>query len=154
MRQMLGDIEAEVAHTRELTGVDALDDLVLEAIAQAPRDEFVSADIKPWAFENRPLPIASGQTISQPYIVALMTELLALAPDHTVLEIGTGSGYQTAVLSRLCRKVYSMDLLPALTDSAIARLALLGFDNIQIRSGDGHEGWPQYAPYDGIIGGF
>lgn len=151
MQQMLDSIVAEVAHTRDLTGVGTLDDRVLEAIAQVPRDEFVPADMKSWAFENRPLPIGLGQTISQPYIVALMTQLLALAPDDIVLEVGTGSGYQTAILSCLCRMVYSMDLFPALADAARARLTRLGFGNIDIRSGNGHEGWAEFAPYDGII---
>lgn len=151
MQQMLADIEAEVTFTRDMIGTDALDDGVMRAISEVPRDEFVPADIKGLAFENRPLPIGHRQTISQPYIVALMTDLLALEPDHVVLEIGTGSGYQTAVLSRLCQTVYSMDLVPALADAASARLARLGHANVHVRSGNGYAGWPEHAPYDGII---
>ncbi len=151
MQQMLADIGDEVKYTRDLIGKEALSDRVMSAMAAVPRDEFVPADIKTLAFDNRPLPIGHGQTISQPYIVALMTDLLAPEANHVVLEIGTGSGYQTAVLSRLCRTVYSMDLVPALVDSAAARLSRLGCSNVHVRSGNGYAGWPENAPYDGII---
>jgi protein-L-isoaspartate(D-aspartate) O-methyltransferase len=151
MRRMLADIRAEVAYTARMIGKDALDERVMDAMAKVPRDEFVPEEMKSAAFDNGPLPIGHGQTISQPYIVALMSDLLATESDHRVLEIGTGSGYQTAVLSLLCDTVYSMDLIPALTQSAAARLVRLGYRNVQTRSGNGYRGWPEHAPYDGII---
>jgi protein-L-isoaspartate(D-aspartate) O-methyltransferase len=151
MQRMLADIRAEVAYTARLIGKDAFDPRVMDAMARVPRDEFVPDGLKSAAFANGPLPIGHGQTISQPYIVALMTDLLETQPDHRVLEIGTGSGYQTAVLSLLCDKVYSMDLIPALTEDAAARLARLGYRNVETRSGNGYRGWAEHAPYDGII---
>ncbi len=151
MQRMLADIRAEVAYTARIIGKDALDPRVMDAMAKVPRDEFVPDEMKSAAFDNGPLPIGHGQTISQPYIVALMSDLLAVQPGHRVLEIGTGSGYQTAVLSLLCETVYSMDLVPALTDSAAARLKRLGYHNVRVRSGNGYAGWPEHAPYDGIM---
>jgi len=124
---------------------------VLDAMGRVPRHEFVPPAVRGWAYRDSPLPIGHGQTISQPYIVALMTDLLEVQPEHRVLEIGTGSGYQTAVLSRLCDTVYSMDLIPALSDAAAARLRRLGHANVQTRAGNGYLGWPEHAPYDGII---
>lgn len=149
--QMLADIRTEVLYTRELIGRDALDARVMTALAKVPREQFVPEALRAAAFDDGPLPIGHGQTISQPYIVALMTDLLATQPDHRVLEIGTGSGYQTAVLSLLCRQVYSMDLIPDLTETAAARLKRLGYHNVEIRSGNGYAGWREHAPYDGII---
>ena len=151
MQLMLEDIRAEVAYTRSMIGRDELGEAVLEAMSRVPRDEFVANDLKAAAFDNGPLPIGHGQTISQPYIVALMTDLLALRPDQRVLEIGTGSGYQTAVLSLLCQTVYSVELVPALADAAVRRLTGLGYNNVHLRQGNGYEGWPEHAPYDGII---
>jgi protein-L-isoaspartate(D-aspartate) O-methyltransferase len=151
MRQMLADINSEVGYTRRLIGKAALDRRVMDAMARVPRDEFVPDEMKELAFDNGPLPIGHGQTISQPYIVALMTDLLQPQADQQVLEIGTGSGYQTAVLSLLCRQVYSMDLIPKLTAAAASRLARLGYANVRIRSGNGYHGWPEHAPYHGII---
>ena len=151
MQLMLEDIRAEVAYTRSMIGRDELSEAVLVAMSKVPRDEFVPNDLKAAAFDNGPLPIGHGQTISQPYIVALMSDLLALHPGQTVLEIGTGSGYQTAVLSRLCQTVYSVELVPLLADAAARRLADLGYDNVHLRQGNGYEGWPEHAPYDGII---
>lgn len=151
MQRMLDDIRSEVAYTRHLIGREALDTRVMDAMARVPRDKFVPEAMKAAAFDNGPLPIGHGQTISQPYIVALMTELLATRPQHRVLEIGTGSGYQTAVLSLLCEQVYSMDLIPALSAAAAARLEQLGYRNVHIRSGNGYAGWPEHAPYDGIL---
>jgi protein-L-isoaspartate(D-aspartate) O-methyltransferase len=109
MRRMLADIEAEVSYTKRMIGRDALNDRVMQAMAAVPRDAFVPEQMRAAAFDNGPLPIGHGQTISQPYIVALMTDLLDPQPGSRVLEIGTGSGYQTAVLSLLCAQVYSMD---------------------------------------------
>lgn len=151
MQQLLTDIDSEVRITRRWTGKDALDARVMQVMAQVPRHEFVPEGEQNLAYANGPLPIGHGQTISQPYIVALMTDLLAPQAEHTILEIGTGSGYQTAVLSLLCKTVYTMDLVPPLTKAASERLARLNYTNIHARSGNGYQGWPEHAPYDGII---
>jgi len=149
--QMLADIRANVAFTKDMIGKDRLDPRVMMAMAKVPRDDFVPHKLKGAAFVDGPLPIGHGQTISQPYIVALMSDLLGTEPDHVVLEIGTGSGYQTAVLSLLCVTVYSMDLIEELTEVAGERLTQLGCTNVHVRSGNGYQGWPEHAPYDGII---
>ena len=151
MQQMLAEINSEVGYTRHLIGKASLDRRVMEAMARVPRDEFVPAEMKKSAFDNGPLPIGRGQTISQPYIVALMTDLLAAESDQSVLEIGTGSGYQTAVLSLLYWQVYSMELIPELSKTATHRLARLGYTNIQLCCGNGYQGWPEHAPYHGIL---
>jgi len=150
-QDMLDDIDAEVRYTRSLIGKDALDARVMDAVRTVPRDEFVPPDMKSAAFENGPLPIGHGQTISQPYIVALMTDMLAPEPEHRILEIGTGSGYQTAILSQLCRKVYSIEFVAELGVAAAELFKKLGYHNIETRIGDGHQGWLEHAPYDGII---
>ncbi|HEB96731.1 MAG TPA: protein-L-isoaspartate(D-aspartate) O-methyltransferase [Sedimenticola thiotaurini] len=150
-RQMLRDIEEEVAFTRSMTGRDHLDPRVMAAMAEVPREAFVPPELRYAAFDNGPLPIGHGQTISQPYIVALMTDLLEPQPEHRVLEIGTGSGYQTAILSRLCSEVYSIEVVPALTEVARRLFDDLGYQNIHLRVGNGYQGWPEHAPYDGII---
>jgi protein-L-isoaspartate(D-aspartate) O-methyltransferase len=123
----------------------------MAAMREVPRDTFVPVDLRYAAFDNGPLPIGHGQTISQPYIVALMTDMLQLQPEHRVLEIGTGSGYQAAILSRLCRLVYSVEVVPELSEAAQRLFQQLGYDNIETRTGNGYEGWPEHAPYDGII---
>lgn len=151
IERMIADIESEVGYTRSMTGRKTLATGVMEAMASVPRDAFVPDNLKHMAFENGPLPIGHGQTISQPFIVALMTDLLALNPDSTVLEIGTGSGYQTAILAHLCRQVYTVEIVPELQEAAHARLLKLGFNNIESCTGDGYSGWPEHAPYDGII---
>jgi len=148
---MLDDIEAEVRYTRSLIGKDELDVQVMEAMRKVPRDAFVPPDMKSVAFENGPLPIGHGQTISQPYIVALMTDMVAPEPEHRILEIGTGSGYQTAILSQLCSKVYSVEVVEELCVAAAALFKKLGYQNIETRIGDGYHGWPEHAPYDGIV---
>lgn len=150
-QRMLDDILVEIEITRSYTGLSRFSDGVMSAVADVPRDAFVPDEVKTFAFHNGPLPIGHGQTISQPYIVALMTELLELKPDDTVLEIGTGSGYQTAVLSRLARKVYSMEIIASLGEQAAQKLHKLGYLNIDTCIGDGYLGWPEHAPYDGII---
>jgi protein-L-isoaspartate(D-aspartate) O-methyltransferase len=127
------------------------DPSVLEALRSVPRHEFVPDEYRSLAYSDRPLPIGLGQTISQPYIVGLMTELLVPEPDDVVLEVGTGSGYQAAVVARLVRQVYSVELLPDLAASAARRLARLGVSNVEVRSGDGYLGWPEHAPFDGIL---
>ena len=123
----------------------------MEAMGKVPREQFVPSDLRGYAFDNGPLPIGHGQTISQPYIVALMTDLLELQADHTVLEIGTGSGYQTAILSLLARQVYTIEVVQELGEASARGLPELGYTNISFRIGDGHAGWPEHAPYDAII---
>ena len=127
------------------------DPRVLEAMREVKRHLFVPAESAEDAYEDYPLPIGEGQTISQPYIVALMTELLELKAEDRVLEIGTGSGYQGAILSRLAREVYSIEIVPSLGETARKRLDLLGYDNVQVKVGDGYQGWPEKAPFDAII---
>ena len=151
MKRMLSDIEAEVRYTRQMIGKNALDPRVMAAMANTPREEFVPRSYSEAAFDNGPLPIGHGQTISQPYIVALMTDLLELEEDDIVLEIGTGSGYQTAILAQLCSKVYSIEYVQALAAAAGARLKRLGYDNIESKCGNGYDGWPEHAPFDAII---
>lgn len=149
--QMLRDIEAEVRYTRDLIGRDALDARVMAAMAAVPRQEFVPEPERRYAYVNGPLPIGNGQTISQPYIVALMTDLLGCGPHDRVLEIGTGSGYQAAVLSRVVAQVYSVEIIHALAEQAASRLTRLGYGNVATLSGDGYQGWPEHAPFDGIL---
>ncbi len=125
---------------------------VLRAMRAVPRQAFVPSHYQSEAYADRPLPIACGQTISQPYMVAAMTELLALQPGQKVLEIGTGSGYQAAVLAELGEvEVYTVEIIPALAEETIARLHALGYISIHFRRGDGYYGWPEYAPYHGIV---
>ncbi len=128
-----------------------LDPTVLEAMRAVPRHEFVPEQHRANAYENRPLPIGYGQTISQPFIVALMTDLLDADEDDVVLEIGTGSGYQAAVLSPLVGRVYSIEIVPELGASAAERIERLDFDNVETKVGDGYYGWPEAAPFDGIV---
>jgi protein-L-isoaspartate(D-aspartate) O-methyltransferase len=130
---------------------DGFDRRVLQAMGEVPRHEFVPEDSKGFAYYNRPLPIGHGQTISQPYIVALMTDLAQPKPDDIVLEIGTGSGYQAAILSPLVQHVYSIEIIEALAADAKQRLQRLGFANVTTRLGDGYYGWEEHAPFDAII---
>ena len=124
---------------------------VLEAMRAVPRHLFVPERLRSWAYADHPLPIGDGQTISQPYIVALMTQLLDLKPGEKVLEIGTGSGYQAAVLAHLTDRVYSIEIKQELARNAERRLKGLGYETIQLRSGDGYAGWKEHAPYDAVI---
>jgi protein-L-isoaspartate(D-aspartate) O-methyltransferase len=124
---------------------------VLQAMRRVPRHLFVPEHERPFAYDDRPLPIGRGQTISQPYIVAYMTEALQLEPSHTVLEIGTGSGYQAAVLAEIARQVYSIEIVPDLAESARLALAQAGYQNVEVRTGNGYLGWPDRAPFDRII---
>jgi protein-L-isoaspartate(D-aspartate) O-methyltransferase len=151
IKRMLADIEREVEYTRSLIGRERLSSRVMEAMGQVPREQFVPAELRSYAFENGPLPIGHRQTISQPYIVALMTDLLELQADHTVLEIGTGCGYQTAILSLLAKQVYTIEVVQELGAASARRLQELGYTNICFRIGNGYAGWPEYAPYDAII---
>jgi len=148
---MLQDIDDEVRYTRTMIGRDALDPRVMAAMAEVPRHAFVPAHEQVYAYSNGPLPIGHGQTISQPYIVALMTDLLECGPTDKVLEVGTGSGYQAAILSRVVGRVYSVEIIPELSERAAERLARLGYANVETRCGDGYLGWPEHAPYDGIL---
>jgi protein-L-isoaspartate(D-aspartate) O-methyltransferase len=127
------------------------DPRVLEAMRAVPRDQFVPADQARRAYDDSPLPIGFGQTISQPYIVAYMTEALDVRPTHKVLEVGTGSGYQAAVLGRLAREVYTIEIVSELATQAAGRLKALGCTNVQVRDGDGYAGWPEQAPFDRIM---
>jgi protein-L-isoaspartate(D-aspartate) O-methyltransferase len=127
------------------------DERVLAALEQVPRHSFVPDQLEPHAYEDRPLPIGHGQTISQPYIVAYMTEKLALRPGARVLDIGTGSGYHAAILARVAVRVVSVEVVPELAARARARLARLGFANVSVHLADGALGWPADAPYDGIL---
>ncbi len=124
---------------------------VIESMLQVPREEFVPKNLRKMAYLNRPLPIGYGQTISQPYIVALMTELLNVDKDDRVLEVGTGSGYQAAILSNIVKEVYTVEIIEALAKSAEKRLKRLGYKNVKVKWGDGYYGWEEYAPFDAII---
>jgi len=148
---MIDEIAATARETAEETGRPVLDGRVMSAVASVPREAFVPATEERYAYRNNALPIGHGQTISQPYIVALMTDLLNPQADHVVLEVGTGSGYQAAVLSGLVRQVYSVEVIPELAAEAQERLARLGCRNVGVTVGDGNSGWPEHAPYDGII---
>lgn len=148
---MVREIEEEVTLTRHLTGKDAMNPRVLDAMRKVPRDRFVPLESKAYAYENGPVPIGYGQTISQPYMVALMTDLLDPKPNDIVLEIGTGSCYQAAVLSLLVKQVYTVEIILGLAEQAKERLRRFGYANVEARAGDGYHGWPEHAPYDGII---
>lgn len=150
-QQMLDDINAEVEFTARLIGRNRLSDSVMDAMRRVPRHAFVPRSQRGEAYANRPLQIGYGQTISQPYMVALMSDLLKPRPEHSVLEIGCGSGYQAAVLSLLVKRVISLEIIPGLAKSARQRLLRLGYANVEVIEADGHLGWQAQAPYDGII---
>jgi protein-L-isoaspartate(D-aspartate) O-methyltransferase len=150
-RRMVEDITALDRQTSAEIGRPALDERVISVLAQVPRHKFVPADQVASAYENRPLPIGHGQTISQPYIVALMTDLARAQPDHRVLEVGTGSGYQAAVMAHLVKAVYTIEIVEPLGLEAAQRLKTLGYTNVQVRVGDGYNGWEEHAPYDTIL---
>jgi protein-L-isoaspartate(D-aspartate) O-methyltransferase len=149
--QMIQLIEADVRSTSHYLKQSALDTRVLDAMAQVPRHEFVPPDLADRAYHNRPLPIGHGQTISQPYIVAIMTDFLDIEPGQRVLEIGTGSGYQAAVLAEFGARVWSIEIIEALGKQAQTRLRRLGYSKVEVRLGDGYYGWPDQAPFDAII---
>ena len=150
-QRMVQEIAAHALSAGNLSGRPALDERVMAAMARVPRHAFVPEDRRESAYDNRPLPIGYGQTISQPYIVALMTDLLELEADHVALEVGTGSGYQAAILAELVSRVYSIEIIEPLARAAAARLNRLGFDKVATRHGDGYYGWEAYAPFDVII---
>jgi len=149
--RMVRAIEAHAVSLRSTLGRATLDPRVLEVMGRVPRHEFVPRWLRKEAYIDRALPIGSSQTISQPFIVALMTHLLSIEPDDVVLEVGTGSGYQAAVLGRLARRVYTIEIIPELGRSAAQRLQRLGYENIAARIGDGYRGWKEHAPFDGIV---
>jgi len=148
---LIRQIEEHVRATRQYIDKQQLDPKVMETLRTVPRHEFVPPSLKKFAYENRPLAIGHGQTISQPYIVALMTDLLEVQPSDRVLEVGTGSGYQAAVLARLARQVYTIEIIEPLAREAADRLTRLAIANIETRSGDGYYGWPEVAPFDAIV---
>lgn len=150
-RRMVDEVAQEYAETAACTGRQAMSPRVRAALAAVPRHLFLPDDRRDMAYVNRAMPIGHGQTISQPFIVALMTDLLDVEPHHRVLEIGTGSAYQAAILSRLAGRVYSIEAIAELAEEARRRLAELGCGNVQVRHGDGWLGWPEEAPFDRII---
>ena len=150
-QRLVETVEEHVRETSDYLRRARLDPRVMKAIGTVPRHEFVPANLRDRAYENRPLPIGHSQTISQPYIVAIMTDLLELTPQHRVLEIGTGSGYQAAILAALIEQVYSIEIIEPLGEAARERLARLGFDKVQVRIGDGYYGWEEHAPFDAIV---
>lgn len=148
---MVEEIAADVRLTSQSLNKQALDPAVLAAMATVPRQEFVPVELRDVAYENRPLPIGHGQTISQPYIVAVMTDLLKPEPGQRVLEIGTGSGYQAAILAELGAEVYTIEIIAELGEQARLTLTRLGYRNIETRIGDGYYGWEEHAPFDAIV---
>lgn len=148
---MLRDIRAEADYVCRMAGRGQLNAQTLKAMRRVPRQDFVSQSFRTHAYENSPLPIGGGQTISQPFIVALMTDLVAPQLTDRVLEVGTGSGYQTAVLCQLVRELYTIEILPELAQASQHRLEQIGCRNIQFRIGNGYNGWPEQAPFDVIM---
>jgi protein-L-isoaspartate(D-aspartate) O-methyltransferase len=149
--RMVAQIAALAREMGAVTGRPALGEAVMTAMARVPRHRFVSVHLEHLAYEDRPLPIGEGQTISQPFLVALMTDLLDVKPGDTVLEIGTGSGYQAAVLAELVAKVYTIEIVEPLGRRATNVLQSLGYRNVAVRIGDGYQGWPDAGPFDAII---
>jgi len=148
---MVAEVEAMYAETRAETGLAAMSAAVRKAMNKVERHRLVPPGEASRAYRNHPLPIGSGQTISQPYIVALSTDLLKPDSNSVVLEVGTGSGYQAAVLGEIVSRVYSIEVIPSLGNEAKKRLEQLGYGNIEVRIGDGYKGWPENAPFDGIV---
>jgi protein-L-isoaspartate(D-aspartate) O-methyltransferase len=150
-REMVAAVRAIADHLGAELGKTALDERVLGAMAKVPRHEFVPVEVQRYAYLNRPIPIGFDKTISQPFMVAVMTDLLELKPDDVVLEIGTGLGYQAALLAELAGMVYSVEIIDELAQRAIQRLKRQGYTNVEVRIGNGYAGWPQYAPFDKVI---
>jgi protein-L-isoaspartate(D-aspartate) O-methyltransferase len=148
---MLAEIDATYADTRTETGLAAMSPRVRAAMGKVERHRLVPRELAAQAYQNRPLPIGAGQTISQPYIVALSTDLIAPEPQHVVLEVGTGSGYQAAVLAEVVGRVFTIELLEPLGKEAEQRVKSLGYGNVEFRIGDGYQGWPEKAPFDAIV---
>ena len=150
-RQMVSDVAAMARSTASEIGRDRFSEPVLRALGNVPRHRFVPGAAVDAAYRNSPLPIGQGQTISQPYIVALSTELIEAQARHVVLEVGTGSGYQAAVLAEIVERVYSIEVVESLGREAADRLVALGYRNVEVRIGDGYQGWPQKGPFDAIV---
>jgi protein-L-isoaspartate(D-aspartate) O-methyltransferase len=150
-RRLLAEVEADMRATAGSTGRSRLDPRVAAAIGKVPRERFVPAQYAGHAYDNRPLPIGHEQTISQPFIVALMTDLIEPQPTDRVLEVGTGSGYQAAVLAELVARVYTIEIVPPLGERAAEVLRALGYANVEVRIGDGYLGWPEAAPFDAVV---
>src|SRR6476659_9639417 len=150
-QRMLVEISAGVLHVSDVLGKAALDERVMTAIANVARHEFVPVELQPYAYANTPLPIGFEKTISQPFIVALMTDLLDISAEETVLEIGTGLGYQAAILAQLARKVYSIEIIEELARQAQQRLRQQGCTNIELKIANGYHGWSEHAPFDKVI---
>ena len=148
---MIAAIKVIAKHLVAEIGKTALDDRVLRAMAKVPHHEFVPIEVQPYAYLNRPLPIGFDKTISQPLMVAVMTGLLAVRPDDAVLEIGTGLGYQSAVLAELAGRVYTVEIIDELAHRAVQRLKQEGYTNVEVRVGNGYFGWPEHAPFDKVI---
>jgi protein-L-isoaspartate(D-aspartate) O-methyltransferase len=150
-RHLIAAIRANTDQVAAQIGKAALDKRVLSAMAKVPRHEFVPVEVQPYAYLNTPLPIGFDKTISQPLMVAVMTDLLELTPDDMVLEIGTGLGYQSAVLAELAGKVYTVEIIDELAQQAEQRLKREGYTNVEVRIGNGYFGWPERAPFDKVI---
>ena len=150
-RMMVEEIEQYAEFESEAIGKRTLDPRVMAAMGKVPRHEFVPVELRGVAYADSPLPIGHGKTVSQPFMVAVMTDLLAIGPEDAVLEVGTGLGYQAAVLAELAAKVYSVEILSELAGEAERRLRALGYDGIELRVGDGAHGWPEHAPFDKVI---
>ena len=148
-REMVAAIKVIAEHLAAEVGKTALEDRVLKALAKVPRHEFVPIEVQPYAYLNRPLPIGFDKTISQPLMVAVMTNLLELKPDDVVLEIGTGLGYQAAVLAELAGRIYSVEIIDELAQRAVQRLKREAYTNVEVRVGNGYFGWPEQAPSEG-----
>jgi len=149
--EMVAAVRAIADHVADELGKTALDERVLRAMAKVPRHEFVPVEVQRYAYLNRPIPIGFDKTISQPFMVAVMTDLLELKPDDVVLEIGTGLGYQAALLAELAGRVYSVEIIDELAQQAIQRLKRQGYTNVEVRIGNGYAGWPEHAPFDKVI---
>jgi protein-L-isoaspartate(D-aspartate) O-methyltransferase len=151
MERLLNAIRSDARTTEPYTGRSEISAPVMDALRRVPREQFVPDQASHLAYQNHPLPIGHGQTISQPFIVALMTDLLDVDPEHRILEIGTGSGYQAAVLAELVSEVYSIEIIEELAAAATTLLTQLDYTNVHVKVGDGWHGWPEKAPFDGII---
>jgi protein-L-isoaspartate(D-aspartate) O-methyltransferase len=150
-RQMIEVISVHAYYVREKLGKEAIDQRVLDVMAEIPRHEFVPVELAPFAYADQPLPIGYEKTISQPFIVALMTDLLEIGSEHTVLEIGTGMGYHTSIIAALARHVFSVEIVEELHNQAKRRLAARDVANVTLRRGSGDRGWPEHAPFDRIM---
>ena len=149
--RLVAEVDAMYAETRHETGIAAMSPAVRAALGKVERHRLVPPAQQPLAYRNHPLPIGEGQTISQPYIVAISTDLLNVKPTDAILEVGTGSGYQAAILAEIAAQVYSIEIIPSLGRAAAERLRILGYRNVVVKIGDGYAGWPECGPFDGIV---